>query len=84
MTAKNKFQFTQGGKKFEVPTFTDLPMGVIRKSRKAEDDADRVFIIIEEMLGEGSKELDAIDAMTQEEFTTFITEWTQGAGLGES
>lgn len=84
MTAKNKFQFTTGGKKYEVPLFTDLPMGVIRKSRKALDDADRVFIIIEEMVGEGSKELEAIDKMTQQEFADFITEWTQGAGLGES
>jgi len=84
MTAKEKFQFTHNGKKHEIPSFKALPMGVIRKSRKALDDADRVFIIIEEMVGEDSKEMAAIDSMSQDEFAEFITEWTQGAGLGEA
>lgn len=84
MTAKMKYSFTVDKKKYEIPNFKDLPMGVIRKARKGADDADKVFIIIEETLGLDSKELAAIDKMSQEEFGEFLTEWTQGAGLPEA
>ena len=59
-------------------------MGVIRKSRKGTDDLDKAFIIIEEILGENSPELKALDQMTPAEFQEFLEGWTEGASLGES
>lgn len=85
MTAKNKtFEFEHKGKTFTIPAFSALPMGAIRKARKAKDEGDQVFTIIEIMLGEDSPELAALDAMDGDEFQVFIAGWTQGAPLGES
>jgi hypothetical protein len=83
MTAK-VYKFEHAGKKYEVPAFTSLPMGAVRASRKATDDADKAFIIIEYVLGEDSNELKALDSMTASEFSEWLTGWTQGAPLGES
>ena len=79
-----KFHFTANGEDFAIPHFKDLPMGVIRKARKGEDESDKVFTIIETVMGEGSPELDAIDNMSAEEFSAFLEAWTQGAPVGES
>ncbi len=85
MTAKKKtFEFEHDGKKYTVPAFNALPMGAVRKARKAKDEGDQVFTIIEIMLGEDSPELAALDAMDGEEFQQFMAAWTQGAPLGES
>jgi hypothetical protein len=78
------FSFTHKGTDFTVPSFSDIPVGVIRKSRKATDDGDRAFTILETVMGEGSPELDAIDDMSSTEFQKFIEGWTQGAPMGES
>jgi hypothetical protein len=83
MTAK-VYKFKHAGKSYTVPTFDSLPMGAIRKSRKGTDDLDRAFIIIEAVMGEDSKELAALDAMTPSQFDEFLQGWTQGAPLGES
>ena len=83
MTAK-VYNFEHAGKKYSVPSFTSLPMGAVRASRKATDDADKAFIIIEYVLGEESNELKALDSMTASEFSEWLTGWTQGAPLGES
>lgn len=85
MTATDKtFTFTHKNKNFSIPAFSALPIGVVRKARKGKDEADTAFLILETLMGEDSKELAAIDAMTQEEFQTFIEGWTQGAGVGEA
>lgn len=85
MSAKDlKFTFTQSGKKYTIPRFSDIPTGVLRKARKADDDLDRVFTILEVTLGEDCPELDAIDRMTTAEFGEFLTAWTGGAPVGES
>jgi hypothetical protein len=85
MSAKDlKFTFTQDGEEYTIPRFTDLPTGVIRKARKAEDDLDRVFTILENVLGLDCPELDAIDRMTTSEFAEFLKEWTGGVAVGES
>lgn len=81
---KKTYKFEHKGETFEIPAFTELPIGVIRKSRKATDEADQAFTIIETVCGEDSKELAAIDEMNASEFEKFITGWTQGASLGES
>lgn len=83
MTAK-VYNFTHAGKKYSVPAFGSLPMGAVRASRKAIDDADKAFIIIEYVLGEDSNEIKALDSMTATEFSEWLTGWTQGAPLGES
>lgn len=83
MTA-NTFEFEHKGKKFSVPAFGSLPMGAIRKARKAKDDADQAFTIIEVVMGEDSAELAALDEMNAAEFQAFLEGWTQGAPLPES
>jgi hypothetical protein len=84
MTAKATYDFEHKGKKYSVPTFANLPVGAVRAARKATDDADKAFIIIEYLLGEDSPEIKAIDTMTSKEFATWLEGWTQGAPLGES
>jgi len=83
MTAK-VYKFQHDGKSYSVPAFSALPMGALRKARKAKDEADQAFTIIEFVMGEDSKELAVIDSMTLTEFQEFMEGWTQGAPLGES
>lgn len=83
MTAK-AYKFEYKGKSLTFPSFADLPMGVLRKARKADSDLDKAFIIIEELIGEDSAEMAAVDKMTGNEFKEFVEGWTQGAPLGES
>jgi hypothetical protein len=84
MTAKESYEFEHKGKKYSVPTFTNLPIGALRAARKATDDADKAFIIIEYLLGEDSPEIKAIDSMKSSEFATWLEGWTQGSPVGES
>lgn len=79
-----KYEFEIDGKKFAIPSFTDLPIGVVRKARHGKDDADTAFLILEALMPEGSPELDAIDAMDAREFEQWLAGWTQGASVGES
>jgi hypothetical protein len=77
-------KFKHDNKEFEIPALKDIPAGVIRRSRKAaKDEEDRVFLILEETLGEKSPALAALDAMSVAEFSDVIKEWTQGASLPE-
>jgi hypothetical protein len=84
MTAPNLYTFEHNKKTYEIPFFTELPMGAIRKARKATDDIDKAFIIIEELLGENAPALEALDTMKSAEFQKFLEGWTQGAPMGES
>lgn len=84
MTASKTYTFEHKGKKFTIPSFAALPMGAIRKARKALDSADQAFTIIEQVMGEDSPELAAIDSMNSAEFNTWLEGWTQGAAVGES
>ena len=78
----HKFDFE--GETYEVPAFAEMPIGVMRKARKADNDMDRAFIILEEALGVDSPALAVIDRMKPAEFSTWLQGWTQGASLGES
>jgi hypothetical protein len=78
------FTFTHEGAEHTIPSFAALPMGALRKARKGEDEADKVFIILEYVLPEDSEALAAIDGMDPEAFGEFLQEWTQGAAVGES
>lgn len=82
--AANNHKFTHQGKTYTIPAFDSLPMGAIRKARKAKDEADQAFTIIETVMGIDSPELAAIDTMTAPEFQTWLEGWTQGAPLGEA
>lgn len=84
MTAPNKYEFEHAGRKYQIPAFNSLKAGVLRKARKADDQVDTAFMILELTLGEDSKELAAVDDMSIEELNEFITGWTGGAGMGES
>jgi hypothetical protein len=76
--------FKHNGKDYTIPAFTALPIGVIRKARKGKDEADTAFLILENVMGEDSPELAAVDSMDQTEFQAFLEGWTQGAGVGEA
>jgi hypothetical protein len=84
MTAKDSYEFEHKGKKYSIPAFSSLPMGAVRAARKATDDADKAFVIIEYVLGDNSPEIKALDTMTASEFSEWLTGWTKGAPLGES
>lgn len=84
MTASKIYAFEHKGIKYEIPAFGSLPIGAIRKARKATDQADQAFTILEAVMPEGSPELDAIDSMDSSEFNEWLDGWTTGAPLGES
>lgn len=84
MTASKTYTFEHNGEKFTIPAFGALPMGAIRKARKAKDEADQAFTIIEAVMGEDSPALTALDSMSAAEFNTWLEGWTQGGSVGES
>lgn len=84
MTAPATFDFTHEGKTYTIPAFTSLPMGALRRARKAKDEIDQIFTILEMTVGEDSKAIDAIDTMSPAVFEEFVKAWTQGANVGES
>ena len=84
MTAPKTYTFEHKGKKHTIPAFNALPMGAIRKARKAKDEADQAFTILEAVMPEDSPELAAVDSMAAEEFNAWLEGWTQGASVGES
>jgi hypothetical protein len=83
MTVK-LYKFEHKKTTYEIPLFSELPMGAIRKARKATEDIDKAFIIIEEVLGEDAPALAALDSMKADDFKKFLEGWTQGAPMGES
>ena len=84
MSTKKTYTFTHDDKTYSIPAFVSLPMGAIRKARKAKDEADQAFTILEIVMGEDSPELAAVDLMDGEEFQAWFEGWTQGAPVGES
>ncbi len=84
MTAPKTFTFQHNGTDYTIPAFVALPIGVLRKGRKAKDEMDQVFTMLEAVMGEDSPELAAIDTMDPVQFEAFLKGWTQGAGAGEA
>ncbi len=68
------------GKTVELPSFGDLPTGVIRKARK-ESEQDQTWFILEELLT--PKDLAVLDEMPLSEFAKHMKAWTGGVALGE-
>jgi hypothetical protein len=81
--AAKVYKFEHNKSTYEIPLFSELPMGAVRKARKATDDIDKAFIIIEEALGDDAPALQALDSMKAAEFQKFLEGGTQGAPLGE-
>lgn len=79
-----KYNFTIEGKKYAIPHFNQIPVGVLRKSRKSKDEMDQVFTILELVLGDDSDVLDAVDTLDGDRFQAWLKGWTQGAPVGES
>jgi len=82
--AFEKYHFERNGEVYAIPNLRDIPIGVIRKARKLDNEMDVTFSILETVLGDGSPELDALDGMTADDFQKFMEGWQQGAPLGES
>lgn len=72
--------FEHNKKKIELPDFKDLPIGLVRKSRKLPEE-EQTWFILEELLDE--KTLAHVDTMSVSQFQELMTGWTQGAQLGE-
>lgn len=84
MAKKAEYEFEIDGKTYTVPAFKDIPMGAIRKARHAKDETDMAFTILEEVTGEGSDVLAALDLMNAEQFGAWLNGWMQGASVGEA
>ncbi len=84
MSTNKTFTFTHKGKEYTIPSINALSSGIIRKTRKIEDELDKTYTIIELMLGENAEALEALDEMDISEFSKFAEEWTQGVSVGES
>jgi hypothetical protein len=78
------YEFVVAGKTYSIPAFSSLPAGALRQARKATDDLDKAFTILEYTLGLESDSLAAVDSMTVEEFGEFVKGWTDGVSVGES
>jgi hypothetical protein len=42
------YEFVVAGKTYSIPAFSSLPAGALRQARKATDDLDKAFTIVEE------------------------------------
>ncbi len=71
------------GHRVELPRFENVPVGVIRKTRRLAD-ADQVFTILEEIIP--PKDLAHIDKLDRAEFNDFVKAWREGSSVspGES
>lgn len=69
-------------KKIQVNRFSQVPFGVMRKARNA-DESEAVFMLIEGMADE--KNLEVIDSLMPDEVAAFIEAWQadSGATAGE-
>ena len=68
------------GKKVELPTFGDIPVGVLRKARH-ESETEQSWYILENVLD--AKQLAILDTVPTSEFKKHIIAWTGGVALGE-
>lgn len=75
------YKIEHKGKTVTLPDFKEMPVGVIRKARKLSTD-EQMWFILESVLDD--KQLEILDGMNLNEFTTAMNSWTQGAPLGES
>lgn len=84
MAKKATYEFEIDGNTYSIPAFRELPVGAIRKARHAKDETDMAFTILEQVMGEDSPALAALDSITTEQFGEWLNGWTQGASVGEA
>jgi hypothetical protein len=68
----------KNGETHEFPRFSECGAGSIRKTRKIEDETDRVFSMIEEGFGEDSDHIQALDLVENSTLPEFIREFMGG------
>ena len=68
------------GKFVELPSFADMPTGVLRKARH-ESEENQAWFILEQVLD--AKQLAVIDDLPVSEFAKQMKAWTGGVALGE-
>jgi len=68
------------GKTIELPSFGEMPTGVLRKARH-ETEANQSWFILEHVLDD--KQLAVLDSLPVSEFKKHMTAWTGGISLGE-
>ena len=75
-----KFHHTlPDGYQIEAPRFENVPVGVIRKTRRL-GDLDQAFTILEELLT--AEDLEHLDVLSREEFNVFVKAWRDGSAVG--
>lgn len=74
------YKIEHKGKTVELPSFGEMPTGVLRKARH-ESEAEQSWFILEHVLD--AKQLEALDALPLAEFTKHMKLWTGGMSLGE-
>jgi len=77
MTEKFHHQLPDGHE-VVLPRFENLPLGIIRKTRKL-DRTDQVFTMLELLLPEA--DLEHFDALTAPEFEAFMTAWKNNSSI---
>ena len=79
-----KFRYTlPDGQDITLPRFENVPVGVIRKTRRLSD-VDQVFTILEELIA--PEDLERIDKLDRDGFNDLVKAWRAGSAvtLGES
>lgn len=79
-----KFRHTlPDGHVLVLPRFENVPVGVIRKTRRLEQ-ADQVFTILEEIMT--PEDLEHVDKLDRSEFNEVVKAWRAGSSVdvGES
>jgi hypothetical protein len=76
--------FTTTAGVLNLPHPSRIPSGVIRRTRKLEDQVDQFFSILEGLFGEDSDELLILDKLPMDELGDIFNEWMQDAQPGES
>lgn len=79
-----KFHHTlPDGHELVLPRFENVPVGVIRKTRRLEQ-ADQVFTILEEIMSPA--DLEHVDKLDRSEFNEVVKAWREGSSVdvGES
>lgn len=79
-----KFHHTlPDGHELELPRFENVPVGIIRKTRRLAE-VDQVFTILEDLIK--PEDLEHVDKLDRAEFNVFVKAWRAGStvSLGES
>lgn len=76
--ALEKFHYTVGKKKITLPKFGELPFGVVRRMRKA-DEEEQLFILLEEAADEA--DMAVIDTIPMNEIEKLMQAWMKDSGV---